>query len=325
MSGISALLLTTGFVIAGCIAAAGQGQSQAAGVDRLFAYDSSAPFDLRDTVVRTFDGSISLHEVSFTSPRGGRVHAYWVVPSGKGPFPVVLFGPWGLGNRTEFIPEAVLYGRLGATSVIVDWPWTRPPPDTRSQGPLDQPEIDRDVFAQAVVDLRRALDFVLTRPHTDSTRVVYVGHSYGAQFGAVLTAIDPRVKAAVLMAGIPDNATFLVESQDPEMVAYRARWTPEQIAHYMDVNRPFDAINWVGRISPRPLLMQFAEFERSFDTRSMQRYSAAARTPKTVLWYPTGHELNDIAALRDRTKWVAERLGLGSPRGGLLKFLIGGR
>lgn len=296
-------------------------RAQVSPAESLFAYDPSMPFDLRDSVVRTFEGGVVLHEISFASPRGGRVHAYLVVPSGNGPFPVIVFGPWGLGNRTEFVPEALLYGRLGATSVIVDWPWTRPPPDRREQGPLDKPELDLAVFAQAVIDLRRALDLMLARREVDSTRVVYVGHSYGAQFGAVLAATDRRIRAAALVGGIPDNATFLVESQDPDQVAYRSRWTPEQLGHYMEVNAPLDAITWVGRIAPRPVLMQFAEFERAFGRVSMERYAAAAHEPKTVLWYPTGHELNDLRALLDRTAWVAEHLGLASPRSLLLELV----
>lgn len=294
-----------------------------AAAESLFAYDASAPVALRDSVVRTFDGGVVLHDITFASPRGGRVHAYLVAPAGTGPFPVVVFGPWGLGNRTEFVPEALLYGRLGATSVIVDWPWTRPPPDRRDQGPLDQPELDRAVFAQAVVDLRRALDVLLARPGVDSTRVAYVGHSYGAQFGAILAAVDRRIRAAALIAGIPDNATFLVESQDPDQVAYRSRWTAAQIARYLDVNAPLDAVTWVGRISPTPVLMQFAEFERAFGRASMERYAAAAGDPKLVRWYPTGHELNDPRALLDRAAWVTRHLRLESPRELLLELLQG--
>jgi dienelactone hydrolase len=303
---------------------AGPGPAQSPEPDpALFAYDLSAPLDLRGVIVRELDAGVVLHDVSFASPRGGRVHAYMVVPSGTGPFPVIVFGPWGLGNRTEFIPEAHLYGRLGVASMIVDWPWTRPPPDRRDQGPLDKPEMDRDVFAQAVIDLRRALDVMVARPDVDPARVAYVGHSYGAQFGAILTAIDRRVKAAALLTGVPDNAAFLVDSQDADAVAYRKRWSQEQIARYIEVNRPVDAIQWIGRVAPTPLLMQFAEFERSFDRSAMERFAAAAGEPKTVLWYPTGHELNDVRAAVDRAAWVTSRLRLDVSRTRLVELLVG--
>jgi hypothetical protein len=58
--------------------------------------------------------------------------------------------------------------------------------------------------------------------------------------------------------------------------------------------------------------MQFAQYDR-FTEASMRRYADAAGEPKTVLWYPTGHELNDPQAYVDRAAWIAQRLGLPSP------------
>src|SRR6266403_23404 len=59
-------------------------------------------------------------------PICGPVAAYLVVPKGKGPFAAVLFGHWGHGTRAEFIPEAKIYARAGAVSLIPDYPWDRP-------------------------------------------------------------------------------------------------------------------------------------------------------------------------------------------------------
>ena len=58
------------------------------------------------------------------------------------------------------------------------------------------------------------------------------------------------------------------------------------------------------------LLLQFATFERYFDRASEQHYIDAASEPKRVLWYDTGHELNEPQALRDRYRWLAEQLSL---------------
>jgi cephalosporin-C deacetylase-like acetyl esterase len=287
-----------------------QGQAS----DTLFQYLGSAPLHLQERLIRMTEHGVRISEMSFDSPRGGQVTGYLVSPPGPGPFAAILFGHWGLGNATEFLPEAIHYAERGAVSLLPDWPWVRQPPHRRDQGPLDKPETDLAVFAQAVVDLRRGLDVLLSRPGVDSARLGYIGHSYGAQFGAVMNGVDRRPRAVVLMAGIPDNATFLVESSDADMVGYRARWTREQLGRYMQVMAPLDAANWVGKIAPRALLMQFAEFERSIPMVSMRRYAAAAREPRTILWYPTGHELNDPKAWRDRTAWVAGQLRLGPAR-----------
>ena len=42
----------------------------------------------------------------------------------------------------------------------------------------------------------------------------------------------------------------------------------------------------------------------------MRRYAEAASEPKRVLWYDTGHELNDLQALVDRLAWLRERIGI---------------
>jgi hypothetical protein len=41
----------------------------------------------------------------------------------------------------------------------------------------------------------------------------------------------------------------------------------------------------------------------------MERYAAAASEPKRVLWYATGHELNDPQALADRAAWLRASAG----------------
>lgn len=63
---------------------------------------------------------------------------------------------------------------------------------------IDKPEMDRQAEIHAVVDLRRGIDLLLARPDVDPRRLAYVGHSYGAQWGAILSAVDKRIKTAVL-------------------------------------------------------------------------------------------------------------------------------
>jgi len=68
-----------------------------------------------------------------------------------------------------------------------------------------------------------------------------------------------------------------------------------------------------------PLLFQFARYERYFDKAAMDRYEQAARQPKEVKWYDTGHELNDVQALHDRAAWLRDKVGLGSIETGVKK------
>src|ERR1700720_3518364 len=97
----------------------------------LFDYDAKQPLDIHDKVIEEFNGG-TLHDITYTSPKGGPVGAYLVVPSGKGPFAAVLFGHWGNGTRAEFIPEAKIYAKAGAVSLIPDYPWDRAEPWRKS-------------------------------------------------------------------------------------------------------------------------------------------------------------------------------------------------
>jgi len=59
----------------------------------------------------------------------------------------------------------------------------------------------RDLVIQWAKDLRRAIDYLETRKDIDSKRLAYFGRSLGAIWGPVMTAVEPRIKASVLLAG----------------------------------------------------------------------------------------------------------------------------
>ncbi len=66
--------------------------AQDAGLLRRFDYDKTA-LDLREIGVER-RGDIAIHDISYASPKGGRVPAYLVVPKGAGPFAAVIWGHW---------------------------------------------------------------------------------------------------------------------------------------------------------------------------------------------------------------------------------------
>ena len=274
-----------------------------------FDYDSKHPLDIHDKVIEQFDGG-TLHDITYASPKGGPVDAYLVVPTGKGPFAAILFGHWGNGTRAEFIPEAKIYARAGAASLIPDYPWDRPAPWPKTPDHFDKPDIDWEIYIQAVVDLRRGIDLLLARPDVDPKPLAYIGHSYGAQWGSILSAVDKRMKTSVLMAGVAECSDIMLRSDDPGMVDFRKTQPAGQLEKYCQVTGDIDAIHFVGHAAPIPLLLQFANFEQYFDKTSMDHYVAAASDPKKVLYYDTGHDLNDPKALEDRYDWLAKYIDL---------------
>jgi dienelactone hydrolase len=277
-----------------------------------FDYDSKVPLDIQEGKAELRD-EILIKDITFASPKGGRVGAYLIVPPGKGPFAGLMFGHWGLGTRSEFIPEALLYAQAGVVSILPDYPWSRAAQWHKNVDDIEHPESDRDTYIQAVIELRRAIDVLQSLPMVDPKRIGYVGHSYGAQWGAILSATDKRLKTCVLIGGVAAGEDIW-NSPDPDLVAYKSRVPEATLKKYVEVNSVLDAVRYVPYASPTPLLLQFARYERYFDEASMKKYEKAASNPKQVFWYDTGHEVNDFRALVDRAQWLQKYLSLQSIR-----------
>jgi len=276
---------------------------------KAFEYDAKAPLDVRESNFFERPGA-NVFDVSYASPKGGRVTAFLVTPTTPGRHAGIVFGHWGPGDRTEFLTEASLYARAGAVSLLISYPWRRPAQWRRDLSQVENPEGDHQAFVQAVVDLRRGLDLLAAREDVDPERLAYVGHSFGAQWGAILSAVDSRLKATVLMAGVPDQASIWRDGDDPELVEYRRRTPKEKLDAYLKVCERTAAVRYVPH-AKSPLLFQFARYERYFNRAAMDRYAAAAPKGTPVLWYHTGHELNDVQALFDRAAWLRGKIGLG--------------
>ncbi len=74
--------------------------SQDADVVHRLDYDRNAPVDIREAGVEQH-GGVAVRDISYASPKGGRVPAYLVLPKGKGPFAAVIWGHWYWEN-SEF-------------------------------------------------------------------------------------------------------------------------------------------------------------------------------------------------------------------------------
>src|SRR5437667_11948504 len=117
----------------------------------LFDYDRKAPLDFHDNGAQDITG-ITVHDISYASPKGGSVPAFLVVPQGKGPFPAVIFVHWGQGNRTEFLSEALILARPGAEALLIDAVFNRP---GGLGDDFNHPEREKQGYVQLVADIRR--------------------------------------------------------------------------------------------------------------------------------------------------------------------------
>src|SRR6266852_5914767 len=128
--------------------------AQDAGMLRHFDYDQKVPLDIQEVGVE-HRGEVAVHDISYASPKGGRVPAYLVVPPGKGPFAAVIWGHWywrnsAFFNREEFLDEAVALARAGVVSLLTTGPGARPG-HVQDRTPLNEQQVTDRI--QAIVDM----------------------------------------------------------------------------------------------------------------------------------------------------------------------------
>jgi dienelactone hydrolase len=272
-----------------------------------FDYDQNASLDIQEVQVE-HRGDISIHDISYASPKGGRVPAYLVVPPGKGPFAAVLWGHWywpnsEFFNRKEFLDEAVVLAQAGVVSLLPTGPGARSG-HVQERTPLNEQQITD--LIQAIVDLRRGADLLLARKDVDPQRLAYVGHSYHATAGGFLSGIDKRFNAFVLMAGgLSDD----VDSKSEEYKQYRQKIGPEKFDAFAAKYAWLDPGKFVSHAAPATVFLQYATKEDFLTSARVHEYEAIVSEPKKFKLYEAPHALN-AEARRDRMAFLTEQLKL---------------
>jgi dienelactone hydrolase len=268
----------------------------------VFAYDPQAPLDIQEVSSRRDDG-VTLVDLTYASPMGGRVPATLVVPDGAGPFAGMLYQHGMPSTREPLIPAAMEHARMGAVVLLIDAPFAR-----RSNGmdaSVTMTEQDRREQIQLIVDLRRGIDLLVSRPEVDPERLAYVGVSYGGAMGGLLAGVEDRVKAYVLKVG---DGGLVTHSTGPEDRAWWLAIAEDQRRQWVEWMWPIEPIHYVGCASPAALLFQNGTLDTLVPPADAQRYQEAGSEPKTTCWYQAGHPLNTTAD-QDRVAWLSELIG----------------
>ena len=284
--------------------------AQDASLLRHFDYDQKAPLEIQEVGVEK-RGDVTIHDLSYASPKGGRVPAYLVVPAGQGAFAAVIWGHWYQDgseflNRKEFLDEAVALAPSGVVSLLTDGPIARPG-YVRAKEPLDESQIGYRV--QAIVDMRRGADLLLARPDVDAKRLAYVGHSYNAATGAFVAGIDKRFKAFVLMAG---NLSDEVDMKSREFQDFRKQVGAEKVDAFVAKYGWLDQGKYVAHAAPAAVFLQYATKEDFLTPERAREYYALVSEPKSMKIYEAPHALN-AEARRDRVEFLVKELNLKAP------------
>ena len=281
--------------------------AQDAELIRHFDYDRPAPLGLKQIGVQHREHA-NVYDITYESPKGGVVPAYLVVPKGRGPFAAVIWGHWywnnsSMRNRREFLDEAVVLAQAGVLSLLTDGPIARSG-HVVTADPIDE-RIALD-FLQQVIDMRRGVDVLLARRDVDPKRIAFVGHSYNAGVGALLSGLDRRFKAFVLMAGSMSDE---ISQNTPEFQEFRQKVGPAKLDAFVAKYYFLDQGKFVSHAAPAVVLLQFSNQEASMTPEVERRHAAVVSEPKEVRFYDAPHALN-AEARRDRIQFLTEQLKL---------------
>lgn len=173
---------------------------------RLYQYDPR-PLDARVEWVDESFEHFRVEKVSFTAAYGDeRVPALLVLPTNSTPpFQTVVWFPGAnaFGDKSVYrLAEAqgkwFLFLVLSGRAVVIPiYKGTY----ERHVGFVGAPQVWRDILIDAARDLGRALDYIEARPDLDDHRVAYYGLSMGAGLGPLMTAVNPRFQASILLGG----------------------------------------------------------------------------------------------------------------------------
>lgn len=277
----------------------------------LFDYDQQAPLAIEVLASQLREGAV-VQDVTYASPRGGKVSAYLIVPQRPGPsghHAGLIFAHWGEGNREEFVEEAIALASYGVVSLCLDAPYRRP--EALRSPAFDPQASPQEEEIQFITDVRRAVDVLAARPDVDPRRLGYVGHSYGATFGGVVAGVEKRIKAYVLMAGYVSLTHSYRVTEHPAIAREREATPPEQWEHYLRLMEPLDAVHYIGQATPSAVFFQFALHDEFITEDEARRYEHAASEPKVARWYDCGHAF-DEQARQDRLRWLSQELALGA-------------
>ncbi len=238
------------------------------------------------------DSLYHAYRVTLASDAGYHVRGHLRVPRASGRWPsLIVIGGVNTGRMAaELVNPDVPYVILG-----LDYPWDGPTKLTWWE------------FLVRVLAIRRAMlltpsavmlavDYLERRPEVDSSGVVLVGASFGAQLISVAGALDERTGPVLIIYGGGDYQAILEANLD-----FGPGWLRSALAGagawLLD---PVEPLHYVAQVAPRPVIIINGARDDRIPRRSVEALYEAARQPKRLIWLDEGHISSRDAALLKR-------------------------
>ncbi len=259
-----------------------------------YQYETSQPLAVKTVGVQTI-GTTKFLRFSYGSTNHQRVPALLFTPVGASashPVPCLVI-LHGLGGSKEIMAGMALdAAKAGYASLVID------EYGQGERGPLKtvqgrQAQELATTILQTSVDVRRGLDYLATQPQISSRKIGLAGVSLGACIGTVVSGVEPRIKAVVLISGGGDWGLILKTLSSRSAVV-----GGRDTSAFKNVNwdalsvllAPEDPLTFASHIAPRPLLMLGGRKDTTIVPKAQQELFDAAKQPKRIVWYPQyGH------------------------------------
>jgi formylglycine-generating enzyme required for sulfatase activity/cephalosporin-C deacetylase-like acetyl esterase len=256
----------------------------------LYSYDKTPLHAIANPFQETDDWKVE--KISFNAAYGNeRITAYLYLPKkASPPFQTVVFFPGANAFRTrssENSPYLEHFDFIVKSGRAVIFPvykgmferW-----DDVLAGPRNS-SIYRDHVLAWYKDLARSIDYLGSRSDIDHDKLAYAGYSAGAAMGALLPAVEDRLKVLLLM-----SPGFFLNKRLPEA----------------------DPFNFAPRVKA-PVLMLNGRFDFIFPTGSSQepmfRLLGTPREHKRRIVYDTGHDIPRTEIIKETLNWLDRYLG----------------
>ncbi len=243
-------------------------------------------------------GNVTIRDITFEGvPGKDRVEAYLVIPDGDGPFAGILWGHW-LGHHTsdrnQYLEEAVDLAAKGVVSLLINAMWAEP--HWYENRVLEE---DYENSIQQVVEMRKAMDLLMSQKKVDKERVAYVGHDYSGMYGSIAAGVEPRAKTYVFIAVTSSLYDW----------AFLANQPKSKIA-YVRQNAVFELTDFISQIKGS-VLCQFSNTDPFIaKTDGNLFYNALKVEQKERKRYDAEHFMGTAEIRADRTAWLIKELGL---------------
>jgi dienelactone hydrolase len=274
-----------------------------------FDYQLTLKHDLRHSEVEvytlTFPSPVTTrHESNNTVP------CEYYVPKGASKRPAAVVLDILDGALVVSRAQALWLAQHGIPALVVQMAYYGPRRPKESKERLLSVDVDKSVanITQTVLDCRRAVAWLESRPEVDANKIGLVGTSLGSFVGGVVAGVEPKIKTACLLLG----GGGLVDSfnQHPKagpvlgMLAL-VGITPDKLKKMID---PVDPLTYADKLKGKKLLLIAASRDDVVPPVAMKTLWEATGKP-TLVWVDATHvgaALYLLPMMRDVVKAISE-------------------